>query len=38
MLFIPEDSEKVLEETEVLIKKMINIQNEIIEKFKNISN
>jgi transcription-repair coupling factor (superfamily II helicase) len=37
MLFIPEDSEKVLEETEILINKIIKIQNEIIEKFKNIS-
>ena len=37
MLFIPENSEKVLEETEILINKIINIQNEIIEKFNNIS-
>ena len=38
MLFMPEDSEKVLEETETLINNMITIQNEIIEKFNNITN
>ena len=37
MLFIPDDSEMVLEETEKLIYQMIKIQDEIIEKFKNIS-
>jgi len=36
-LFIPDDSEMVLEETEKLIYQMIKIQDEIIEKFKNIS-
>ena len=36
LMFIPEDSEKVLEETEILIFKLIKLQNEIIEKFNSI--
>jgi transcription-repair coupling factor (superfamily II helicase) len=36
LMFIPEDSEKILEETEILIFKLIKLQNEIIEKFNSI--